>query len=46
MQIADEAEVFDMANGEELKEVVNRKKPDIIIPEIEALNVNELELLV
>ena len=43
MQIADITEVFDMNDGNKLKEVIHRRKPDIVIPEIEALNVNALE---
>tara|TARA_Y100001968_G_scaffold300321_1_gene311656 strand:+ start:456 stop:1643 length:1188 start_codon:yes stop_codon:yes gene_type:complete len=42
MQVADTAEVFDMKNSDQLKQVVHKRKPDIIIPEIEALEVNTL----
>jgi phosphoribosylglycinamide formyltransferase 2 len=37
MQVADQFEVIDMLNGEQLDEVVAKHKPDIIVPEIEAI---------
>ena len=37
MQVADEFEIFDMLNGEELERVVKKHRPDIIVPEIEAI---------
>ena len=37
MQVADEREVIDMLSGEELDRIVAKHKPDIIIPEIEAI---------
>ena len=43
MQVADKSEVFDMCDEYKLKEVIHQNKPDIIIPEIEALGVNALE---
>ena len=43
MQVADESQVFDMANEEVLKEIVYKTKPEIIIPEIEALAVDVLK---
>ena len=42
MQIADTSEVLDMNNGNELKSIINKRKPDIIIPEIEAIEVDTL----
>jgi phosphoribosylglycinamide formyltransferase 2 len=36
-QVSDEIEVFDMLDASKLKEVVSRRNPDIIIPEIEAI---------
>ena len=33
MQVADECEVFDMLNGEELERIVKKHQPDIIVPE-------------
>ena len=36
-QVADEREVIDMLNGEELDRIVAKHKPDIIVPEIEAI---------
>lgn len=37
MQVAHRSYVFDMLNGEKLREVVQMEKPDHIIPEIEAI---------
>ena len=37
MQVADEREVFSMLDGDALAAVVNKHKPDIIVPEIEAI---------
>jgi phosphoribosylglycinamide formyltransferase 2 len=37
MQVADEHEVLDMLNGDLLDEVVSKHKPDIIVPEVEAI---------
>jgi len=42
MQVADEYEVIDMLNGEQLDEIVSRHKPDIIVPEIEAIRTEKL----
>ena len=42
MQVADEREVIDMLDGNALEQVVNRHKPDIIIPEIEAIRTERL----
>lgn len=36
-QVADEREVIDMLNGAELDRIVAKHKPDIIVPEIEAI---------
>ena len=44
MQVADEFEVFDMLNGEELERVVKKHRPDIIVPEIEAIRTERLRL--
>jgi len=43
MQIADQFEVINMNNCNELKEVIYKCSPDIIIPEIEALAVDVLK---
>ena len=43
MQMADQFEVLNMNNGSELKEVIYKCNPDIIIPEIEALAVDVLK---
>ncbi len=37
MQVADESEVFSMLDGEALKKAVEKHRPDIIVPEIEAI---------
>lgn len=42
MQVADEAVVFDMLDGDALMAVVERTKPDIIVPEIEAIRTEAL----
>jgi len=43
MQIADQFEVVNMNNDNELREVIDKCNPDIIIPEIEALAVDVLK---
>lgn len=42
MQVADECEVFDMLDGEQLEAVVDKHRPDIIVPEIEAIRTEKL----
>ena len=42
MQVADEREVFSMLDGDALAAVVNKQKPDIIVPEIEAIRTERL----
>jgi phosphoribosylglycinamide formyltransferase 2 len=42
MQVADEHEVFSMLDGNALTEAVNKYKPDIIVPEIEAIRTEKL----
>ena len=42
MQVADEREVFSMLDGNALAAVVNKHKPDIIVPEIEAIRTERL----
>ncbi len=42
MQVADEFEVIDMLNGRELSEIVYKHKPDLIVPEIEAIRTEKL----
>jgi len=37
MQVADSFEVLDMLNGEELDAIVAKHKPDLVVPEIEAI---------
>lgn len=42
MQIADDFEVIDMLNGDDLERVIAKHKPDIIVPEIEAIRTEKL----
>ena len=42
MQVADECRVFNMLDGEALMAAVNEVKPDIIVPEIEAIRTERL----
>ena len=42
MQVADEYEVFSMLDGDALDAVVAKHKPDIIVPEIEAIRTERL----
>ena len=42
MQVADEFEVFSMLDGEALTRVVEKHRPDIIVPEIEAIRTERL----
>ena len=42
MQVADEYEVFSMLDGEKLDEIVRKHRPDIIVPEIEAIRTERL----
>lgn len=42
MQVADEFEVFSMLDGEALERAVEKHKPDVIVPEIEAIRTEKL----
>lgn len=42
MQVADECRVFSMLDGDALMQAVNEVKPDIIVPEIEAIRTERL----
>jgi phosphoribosylglycinamide formyltransferase 2 len=42
MQVADAFEVIDMLNGSEIERLVQKHKPDIIVPEIEAIRTEKL----
>lgn len=42
MQVADEQEVFSMLDGEALERVVEKHRPDLIVPEIEAIRTERL----
>jgi phosphoribosylglycinamide formyltransferase 2 len=43
MQVADEFEVISMLNAEDLSEIVKKHKPDIIVPEVEAIRTTLLK---
>src|SRR3546814_814832 len=43
MQMADEAEVFSMLDGDKLRAAVKRHKPDFVVPEIEAIRTAVLQ---
>jgi phosphoribosylglycinamide formyltransferase 2 len=43
MQVADAFEVIDMLNADELQRVVDKHKPQIIVPEIEAIRTEKLK---
>jgi len=45
MQMADECEVFPMLDGKKLRAAVEKHKPDMIVPEIEAIDTATLEEL-
>lgn len=42
MQVADECEVFSMLDGDALERAVRKHRPDIIVPEIEAIRTEKL----
>ncbi len=42
MQVADKSVVFDMLDGKKLLKIVEKLKPDFIVPEIEAIRTEEL----
>lgn len=42
MQVADEYEVFSMLDGDALEKAVRKHRPDIIVPEIEAIRTERL----
>ena len=42
MQVSDENEVFNMLDKEKLNAVINKHKPDFIVPEVEAIETNVL----
>ncbi|SMF83409.1 formate-dependent phosphoribosylglycinamide formyltransferase [Paenibacillus uliginis N3/975] len=42
MQVAHRHYVIDMLDGERLREIIEQEKPDLIVPEIEALATSEL----
>jgi phosphoribosylglycinamide formyltransferase 2 len=45
MQMADASEVFPMLDGKKLRAAVEKHKPDVIVPEIEAIDTATLEEL-
>ena len=42
MQVSQECEVFDMLNPNNIRKVITRHKPDLIVPEIEAIDTEGL----
>lgn len=42
MQVADECEVIDMLNGDEIERLVQKHAPQIVVPEIEAIRTEKL----
>lgn len=42
MQVADDFEVIDMLNGSEIERIVQKHKPDFIVPEIESIRTEKL----
>lgn len=42
MQVADESEVIDMLDGQQLERLVAKHSPDLIVPEIEAIRTEKL----
>jgi phosphoribosylglycinamide formyltransferase 2 len=42
MQVADEREVINMLDGDEIQRLVTKHKPDLIVPEIEAIRTEKL----
>lgn len=42
MQVADECEVFNMLDGDALESIVRKHRPDLIVPEIEAIRTERL----
>lgn len=45
MQVADDFEVINMLNAKELQRIVNKHRPTIIVPEIEAIRTEKLKQL-
>lgn len=43
MQVADAFEVIDMLDGDQLEKTVKKYKPDVIVPEIEAIRTEKLK---
>ena len=43
MQVSQECEVFDMLKSNNLKQVIAKHKPDLIVPEIEAIDTESLK---
>jgi len=42
MQVADQREVINMLDGDEIQRIVTKHKPDLIVPEIEAIRTEKL----
>ncbi len=45
MQVADRAHVISMLDGEALRQVIESEKPDLVVPEVEAIATDTLALL-
>jgi phosphoribosylglycinamide formyltransferase 2 len=43
MQVSDEAEVFSMLDADALRQVIDRHRPDYIVPEVEAIRTEVLQ---
>jgi phosphoribosylglycinamide formyltransferase 2 len=37
MQVADRSHVFSMLDGESLRRIIEEEKPDLVVPEVEAI---------
>lgn len=42
MQVADEAEIFSMLDGDRLRQAITRHRPDYVVPEVEAIRTEVL----
>ena len=42
MQVADDSHVIDMLDNVQLRKIIEKEKPDVIVPEIEAIATDEL----
>ena len=42
MQVADSFRIFDMLDGDKLREAIDQEKPDLIVPEVESIRTEVL----